>query len=623
MMKRNTIIHCFVLIQIMCMMNCELTVKSHYGTEFMFSMTPNYAESNITIDIASDSSGSLQLYVPYLNMNRTETLRVGHTTLSISKSIVKKGNFSEERAIQIKTNVPVAIFVTSFLSSSPDTFLALPTNSLGKKYVIASYQPERGFISATAIVSSFPNTTINTNHQGLVTLDKFYVLQTQSRSDQTGMVVSATKPVSVISGTSCSNIPAGVNDCDNIIEQMIPVSMWTNIYIIPPLPPKSGYLARIQTLDSLYMCVQNSTKKSCQHMVQNSYKEFRLGSEPTVVYTNDSSTFSVTQYGMSQSIDDIDSGPFMTVIPGIQNFLTKYNFVVPPVYSSFRNYVTVIIKKSDVSGLRLDGRAFQAAYNYTVSRPLDHYVVLVTTISTGYHILNNSDPTAEFGAFMYGYWAIAGYGTPLGFSFKDETKISPPNKLRCYHCDEMSSLEVCDAVKTCSDAQICFAEKYASRTGYFYKSGCMPKEQCQNTTSSSGVCLECCHGNYCNNKGCGDDRFPDRQNRGPMCYDCQHILNDTDLCMKVTMCGPDEVCSIEKYRWGNDFHYKMGCTHKLCTPMRRSSVPRRLRRSTPVCSACCTDDFCNGNCTQTTNNPTGQIIIGKNYSFSISVLEHK
>jgi hypothetical protein len=60
-----------------------------------------------------------------------------------------------------------------------------------------------------------------------------------------------------------------------------------------------------------------------------------------------------------------------------------------------------------------------------------------------------------------------------------------------------------------------------------------------------------------------------------------------------------------------------------CTPMRRSSVPRRLRRSTPVCSACCTDDFCNGNCTQTTNNPTGQIIIGKNYSFSISVLEHK
>ncbi|XP_060572612.1 IgGFc-binding protein-like, partial [Ruditapes philippinarum] len=452
-MKRNTIIHCFVLIPIMRMMNCELTAKSHYGTEFIFGMIPNYADVSITIDIASDSSGSLQLYVPYLNINRTETLRVGHTTLNISNSLIKRGNFSEKRAIQIKTNVPVAIFVTSYHSDSPDTFLALPTHSLGKKYVIASYQPLRGYVSETAIVSSFPNTTINTNHQGLVTLDNFFVLQTQSMSDQTGLIVSATNPVSVISGTSCSNIPIASGGCDTIVEQMIPVSMWTNIYIIPPLPPLTGYLARVQTLDSLYMCVQNSTKKTCQHMEQKSYKEFRLGSEPTVVYANDSLTFSVTQYCMSQNIDGIHSGPFMTVIPGIQNFLTKYSFVVPPIYYKFHNYVTVIVKKPDVSGLRLDGRAFQANYNYTVSRPLDHYVVLVTTINTGYHILNNSDPTAEFGAFMYGLANNAGYGTPLGFGFKDENKSSSPNALKCYHCDEMSSLEVCDAVKTCSDAQ--------------------------------------------------------------------------------------------------------------------------------------------------------------------------
>ena len=358
---------------------------------------------DITLDIVSENQGMVELYVPFLNLNRTETLYSGYTTFNISRSLFKEGNFSEKRGIQVKTTSPVATFVTSSSIGSSDTYLALPTTSLGKTYMVSSYQPRAGYLSEIAILCAFPNTTISINNKSSVTLDRLYNYQSASRSDQTSTIVSSSKPVSVISGTTCSDIPTGFQYCDMIVEQMIPVSMWTNTYIIPPLPPKSGYLARVQTINSTYICLKNKTDNKCQYIsMQNSYEEFRFGTEPTVVYTNNITTFSVTQYGMGHELGGLMGDPFMTSIPGLDNFLGKYNFVVPRVYSNFNNYLTVIIKKTDVSSLRLDGGTFQTVYNYTVSRPLDQYLVLVTQVNTGYHVINSINQTVVFGALLYG-----------------------------------------------------------------------------------------------------------------------------------------------------------------------------------------------------------------------------
>ena len=382
-------------------------------------MITNVNTVDITLDIASENQGMVEVYVPFLNLNHTETLNIGHTTYNISKSLVKPGNFIGKRGIQVKTTSPVAIYVTSFHTATTGTYLALPTNSLGQLYMASSY-PIKGDYSEIAIVSVFPNTTISINNQISVTLDILYNYQMVSTSDQTATVVSSTKPVSVIAGSSCSFIPLSSRECDMIVEQMIPVSMWTNTYIIPPLPPKSGYLARVQTINSTYICLKNKTDNKCQYIsMQNSYEEFRFGTEPTVVYTNNITTFSVTQYGMGHELGGLMGDPFMTSIPGLDNFLGKYNFVVPRVYSNFNNYLTVIIKKSGVFGLRLDGGTFQTVYNYTVSRPLDQYLVLITNVNTGYHVLNHINESITFGALLYGLKELAGYGTPLGLNSKE------------------------------------------------------------------------------------------------------------------------------------------------------------------------------------------------------------
>ncbi|XP_053408486.1 uncharacterized protein LOC123560895 [Mercenaria mercenaria] len=169
----------------------------------------------------------------------------------------------------------------------------------------------------------------------------------------------------------------------------------------------------------------------------------------------------------------------------------------------------------------------------------------------------------------------------------------------------MSSPEYCDIVARCQKNQVCYTESYQSVYGKVFRSGCMDEHKChkEENSTSSAVCVECCSTDMCNNRGCGNTDFPTREHRGPMCFDCHHT-GDIKLCSKVTMCAPDQVCSIGRYQWGDSFHYKLGCTHHLCNP-----VFRHMLRSVPSCHSCCNDDYCNRNCS-VSNSVPGEIFVG-------------
>ncbi|XP_053380768.1 IgGFc-binding protein-like [Mercenaria mercenaria] len=392
--------------------------SSHYGTEFYLGVIPNVVTPNITIDIASEAQGTVQLHVPFLNLNRSERLNKGLTSLTIDHSLVKKGTFTQQRGIWIKTSTLVAVYVTSYVNHSPDTYMALPTISLGKTYMTGSFQPvDSSEKSEIMITSTFANTTIDVSSNGLVHLAEFDVTQIVDSSDLTGTIISATMPVTVISGTSCANIPPNIADCDFIVEQMFPVNAWTNIYIVPPIPPRTGYFARIQAMDEVQVFITNSSQQLYRHMLQKTFEQFQFGSEPTVIYSNGTLNFSVIQYGVGPGFDPQEGGPFMTVILGLKNYISSYIFVISPSYSNFENYLTVIIKASNKTGILLDGQPLPYMYNYTVSKPLDEYVVFVSHISTGFHNLTHIDKLVNFGALLYGFNSGSGYGYPAGMKY--------------------------------------------------------------------------------------------------------------------------------------------------------------------------------------------------------------
>ncbi|XP_053403522.1 uncharacterized protein LOC123555063 isoform X2 [Mercenaria mercenaria] len=162
----------------------------------------------------------------------------------------------------------------------------------------------------------------------------------------------------------------------------------------------------------------------------------------------------------------------------------------------------------------------------------------------------------------------------------------------------MFHIELCDVVKRCSENVICYLERYSKHGRQTFRSGCLSQEVCANESETAGNdpnrCVDCCSGSYCNYKGCGETGLPSRDQRGPLCYDCEYAFSPNE-CDTLKLCDQGQVCSIKETRWGTHSNFKMGCAHAPCSPVQRSV--HVLPRSTPTCQACCSEDYCNLNCT--------------------------
>ncbi|XP_069134246.1 microfibril-associated glycoprotein 4-like [Argopecten irradians] len=136
------------------------------------------------------------------------------------------------------------------------------------------------------------------------------------------------------------------------------------------------------------------------------------------------------------------------------------------------------------------------------------------------------------------------------FCVINEGVASPPS---CFSCSGITQARYCDFYTQCDEGEVCFVEKTENQNGHFkYTSGCMHNSTCEtlindgSTDRSSSihehsVCRDCCHGDMCNNKGCGD--HGPSNTRGPYCFQCDH-LSDPSECDHVTICDINEVCGV-------------------------------------------------------------------------------
>ena len=66
--------------------------------------------------------------------------------------------------------------------------------------------------------------------------DVFMVSSKGDFGDLSGSHIIATKPVAVVSGVQCTNIPIGNQWCDYTVEMEIPTYTWGTHYHVPKIP---------------------------------------------------------------------------------------------------------------------------------------------------------------------------------------------------------------------------------------------------------------------------------------------------------------------------------------------------------------------------------------------------
>ena len=356
-------------------------------------------------------------------------------------ALVSKGAF------HLRSTAPVTVYQFNPInytdganfSYTNDASLLLPTNVWRTDYYAASWQntagvnPDEFAVTAsqdgTAVtITTKADTTayggapaFATGVPQTVMLDAGDTIEVSSYTgDLTGSEVSSDKPVQLISGHYCADVPDSVCCCDHIEESMFSVDALGNSYIVnapavPEIPTgRVEYIRIIGTVGNTNL----------------SYDPPQAGAPTTIANPGDfveiadnANSFQITadhkilvaQYMEGQLVDNSSSGdPAMALAVPSEQFRTSYLFHAPTNYTS--NFVD--ITAPDAAIVMLDGTMVTG---FTPIGTTGFSVARIASLgggpnADGTHSITGSMP---FGITVYGYGEYTSYWYAGGLDLTD------------------------------------------------------------------------------------------------------------------------------------------------------------------------------------------------------------
>jgi hypothetical protein len=253
----------------------EFTSTGHAGTDFYLTFHPCYEypdyDNKIRIHVASTYKTTVTLEIPGLGTAKqkmTNPNNIIQFDLEINEGVMHSKGFSdppeparvwEKRAIHLYSEYPVVVYAILVNKWGADGYLALPTNVLGRNYIVSSwvdntlstrYEP-----SYTSIIAAHDNTEVtfrlggNRDHhvplpdddemvysqaikKEMNKGDVFLIPGAGYKNDLTGSTISATRPVAVVSGNYCGAV---FGNCSYLAEMETPVESWGEKYFVTPI----------------------------------------------------------------------------------------------------------------------------------------------------------------------------------------------------------------------------------------------------------------------------------------------------------------------------------------------------------------------------------------------------
>lgn len=384
-----------------------------------------YITTNDTSSLQVMSSRNLNQHIKFhidRNINFTS-----NTDISFPISLVCHELTTEYKAVIIRTTeLSTVTSFDAYLYSSNDGTLVIPTDKLSTKYLVSTtegYQKSSDYKSQFAIGVLHNDTQLNIrftikNNETLIihgetfssgdvylqTFEELETLQVSHRTDLTGTFITSNKPVAVFSGNKCNEFLSDTG-CSHILSQLPPIDQFDNEYIIPPFYNNSGTL--IQVLSPFDSNVSTSTgnRTSTFHLNDNGHKNIKITENEVTIVKSDRPVM-VTGYAMGSRSND----PYMTVIPGINQYLDYYKIVVP--YQYRENYLSVIFSTGSLVNLHINQipiRQFNAVYQWSVVSSGKTFIVRTIRVQQGVYTLSTLDQE-PFGLIVFGHRDYDGYG---------------------------------------------------------------------------------------------------------------------------------------------------------------------------------------------------------------------
>jgi hypothetical protein len=444
--------------------------QSYIGCEYFPTVTGNPVANqyHFAVAVANTTANMVQVTIedgaltqPDVFMVAPHSVKVEtlpwQTTLKLCTGTVSNdcvgaetdGALVPKGAYHLRSTAPVTVYEFNPLeytmgdptnnSFTNDASLLLPTNAWRGEYYTANWQAIGGVNSSEFAVTAWQdNTTVTITTKAStpaaggapaftagtaqqVMLNAGEVLELTTRSgDLTGSLVTSDKPVQVISGHYCADVPETAGYCDHLEESMFSVDALGTKYVVTAPAVTTSPNGKIEyvriigthanttlTYDPPQAGAPTTIANPGDFVeIPNTVASFQVSADHKII---------VAQYMEGSSTTPDNTGdPSLALAVPVEQFRSSYLFHAPTNYTT--NYVDVVAPMGDV--VMLDGKpltlkAIGGNNNWALARvtPLDN-----GPGNDGNHAITGTMP---FGITVYGYGQDTSYWYAGGLDLAD------------------------------------------------------------------------------------------------------------------------------------------------------------------------------------------------------------
>lgn len=397
---------------------------------------------------------------------------------------LKESGTIEKKAIHVwSEDADLSAYVLSRNPATSDGMYVIPTIGWGKEYVVASYHShwagaaggdgdlpsEFAMVANTdsTVITVLPTTAIRRGQDAdvqlypagvpfTVVLDRGEAVQYQAMRndaqaegyDFTGTRVVANKPIGVIGGHMCANVPVEFPWCDHLCDMIPPVRSWGSVYYTAPLAARKGgdtYLV-IASKDSQAIYRTGVGGRRLHTTLNKFGYYFRPDIEDASRWESDA-PFLLAQYcnstswpGYPTTITNNGIGdPAFVVITPHEQRTKQLLFQTPTIAtggSSYYNYLHLAVQREALATTVLNGASLTSYGGVYIPIDSSWGIYRLAKAAPGAHVVDSDSGVT---AYLYGYGSYDSYAWAgaLGVTPTTSADTTPPFISTTYSCNRV------------------------------------------------------------------------------------------------------------------------------------------------------------------------------------------
>ncbi|MBV1892349.1 MAG: IgGFc-binding protein [Gammaproteobacteria bacterium] len=370
----------FTLVLLIMVSGTSTAALDNKGLDFILAFNPNFSPPEIELHLTGETATSVTINYP-VNLPTFETtveIVPGNVTIVTLPADTAQGwiaNTVSNNAVRAFAGNEFVVYLVNRAPATSDAALALPIDTMNTEYLVTDYNPVGLLGSQFTVYAAFDNTTVTitptTALVGRAAGVPFDIVLNQGEgyhargastsitNTLTGTEVISDRPIGLVNGNGCTQVPIGTQACDHIFEVAQPVQSWGVSALAGDLPNRFGSIYRILASEDATTVLQDNAAIGVINRGEFIETPILPGDH---LFSADKPIY-VTQFmtGLNSSGAELGDPAMGNMTPSEQ-YLSDYTFSTVGNSQFVENYVTIVAEDSDTATLTLDGSIIGTEY---------------------------------------------------------------------------------------------------------------------------------------------------------------------------------------------------------------------------------------------------------------------